>query len=214
MQYDEGLAKLESRARLATAVLWAFVAVGALTAFSEVLEATGTLNIAVDTGPLALAVGLVYMAFTLVFVVSVIVVAMWLHRAHANLRDAGLDGLEFSPGWAVGWYFIPFANLFMPFQAMRELWNSSHGQADVFGGEAPSEVKVWWGTWIVGNILSNVGTRILMMGEGGPGSVTVGNAIGAAGTALVIIAGVLLVRLIQGVTQAQRGGITAVGVFA
>src|SRR5688500_9582042 len=108
MQYDEGLAKLESRAKLATAVLWAFVAVGALTAFSEVLEATGTLNIAVDTGPLALAVGLVYMVFTLVFVVSVIVVAMWIHRAHANLRDAGLDGLEFSPGWAVGWYFIPF----------------------------------------------------------------------------------------------------------
>ena len=214
MQYVEGLAKLESRAKLATAVLWAFVAVAALTAFSEVLEATGTVNIAVDAGPLALAMGLAYMAFTLVFVASVVVVAMWIHRAHASLRDANVDGLEFTPGWAVGWYFVPIANLFMPFQAMRELWNASHGQADVFGGEAPSAVKVWWGAWIVGNILSNVGMRIVMMDEGGPGSVTVGKAIGAAGTALLIVAGVLLVKVIQGVTQAQRGGITAVGAFA
>src|SRR5687767_1529604 len=132
MQYDQGLATLENRAKLATAVLWAFVAVAVMTGFGEVLEATGTINIAVDAGPLALAIGLAYMAFTLVFVASVVVVAMWIHRAHANLRDAGTDGLEFTPGWAVGWYFIPFANLIKPFQAMRELWNASHGQADVF----------------------------------------------------------------------------------
>src|SRR5687768_18623297 len=108
MEYDAGLAKLEGRAKLATAVLWAFVAVAAMTAFGEVLEATGTLDIAVDTGPLALVVGLAYIAFFLMFVVSVVVVALWIHRAHANLRDAGVGGLEFTPGWAVGWYFIPF----------------------------------------------------------------------------------------------------------
>ena len=127
---------------------------------------------------------------------------------------AGVDGLEFTPGWAVGWYFIPFANLLKPFQAMRELWNASHGEVTTFGGEAPSQVKLWWGTWIAGNIVSNIGMRIVLMEDGGSGSVTAGNAIGAAGTALLMLAAVLLVKVIAGVTQAQRGGSTAAGVFA
>lgn len=214
MQYDQGLATLESRAKLATAVLWAFVAVAALTGLGEALEASGSLDIATDTGPLALAVGLAYVGFTLVFLVSVVVVAMWIHRAHANLRDAGADGLQFSPGWAVGWYFIPFANLVMPFQAMRELWNASHGNADPFGGSAPPVVKWWWAAWIVGNILSNLGMRILLMDEIDASSVTVGNSVSFAGSMLAIVAAVLLARIIHSVTQAQRGGIAAVGVFA
>ena len=214
MQYDQGLATLESRAKLATAVLWAFVAVAALTGLGEALEASGSLDIATDTGPLALAVGLAYVGFTLVFLVSVVVVAMWIHRAHANLRDAGADGLQFSPGWAVGWYFTPFANLVMPFQAMRELWTASHGEADRFGGEAPTEVKLWWGAWLVGNIASTVGTRIILMGEGEASSLVVGTALGGIGTVVIVLAAILLAKVIAGVTAAQRGGGTAVGVFA
>src|SRR5688572_5676802 len=111
MDYDAGLTKLEGRARFATAVLWVFVAVGALTAVGRLLEALGMLDLAVDVGPVAMAFALAYVLFFLVLVVSIIVVGMWIYRAHANLSDAGVDGLEFTPGWAVGWYFIPIANL-------------------------------------------------------------------------------------------------------
>jgi hypothetical protein len=52
------------------------------------------------------------------------------------------------------------------------------------------------------------------MGEGGASSVTVGNAIGVAGTTVIVLAAVLLTKVMEGVTQAQRGGSTAVGVFA
>src|SRR4030095_10643316 len=31
-----------------------------------------------------------------------------LHRAYANLSPLKARNLEFSPGWAVGWWFIPF----------------------------------------------------------------------------------------------------------
>lgn len=214
MTYDEGLAKLRTRATAATIALWAFVAVSILTAGGELLEARGVLSVEFDSGPLALAIGLTYLAYTAVFVVSIVLVARWIHRAHANLRESGMDGLEVTPGWAVGWYFVPFANLVMPFKAMRELWNASRGQHDPFGGEAPSVIKAWWAAWIVGNILSNVGSRILVMDDGGPGNVTVGNAVGAAGTVGVLIAAVLLRKIIAGVTEAQRGGMTAAGVFA
>ena len=172
MEFNEGLAKLEGRAKLARIVLWTFMAVGVLTAGSELLEASGRVDIEADTDPLASTVLLIYLAFTLVFFVSVVIVALWIYRAHANLRDAGMDGLEYTPGWAVGWYFVPLANLIMPFQAMRELWNASRGEEYQFAGVAPYEVKVWWAAWIGGGILSTVGTRILSLGEGGPNSLT------------------------------------------
>jgi hypothetical protein len=214
MEFNEGLAKLEARAKIATIVLWVFAAVSVLTAGCELLEASGMIDIETGSGMLVLAAGLVYLAYTATFIASVVVVAMWIHRAHANLHDAGVDGLEFTPGWAVGWYFIPFANLFKPFQSMRELWTASHGENNQFAGETPSEVKTWWAAWIIGNILSTVSARILLMGEGGANSVMVGNAVGVAGTAVIVLAAVLLVKVIEGVTQAQRGGSTAVGVFA
>lgn len=214
MTYEEGLATLEGRARLAKAALWAFVAVAVMTGVGEVLEATAIIDTTTGVDGLTLAVALTYIGFSAVFLICVVLVARWIHRAHANLRDAGVDGLEFTPGWAVGWYFIPFANLFKPFQAMRELWTASHAEVDRFGGEAPSEVKWWWGAWISGNILSSVSTRILLMGEGGANSLTIGNAIGAVSTALILFAAVLLIKLIDGVTSAQRGGVTAATVFA
>jgi uncharacterized BrkB/YihY/UPF0761 family membrane protein len=35
---------------------------------------------------------------------------IWLHRAVANARSLGVP-TECTPGWAVGWWFVPFANL-------------------------------------------------------------------------------------------------------
>jgi hypothetical protein len=167
-----------------------------------------------DLGALALAVGLIYLAYTVAFIVSAVLVAMWIHRAHANLQEGGADGLEFTPGWAVGWYFVPFANLIKPFQAMRELWTTSHAEVDRFGGEAPSEVKAWWAAWIVGNILNSVSTRIQLMGDNEGSSSTVAIAIGLAGGVATIAAAVLLQRIIASVTAAQRGGLAATAVFA
>ena len=197
MEFNEGLATLEGRAKLARIVLWTFVAIGILTAGSEALEAAGLVDITLDTNPLTMIVGLIYIAFAVVFIASVVIVALWIHRAHANLRDAGMDDLEFTPAWAVGWYFIPIANLFKPFQAMRELWNASHGDEHQFDDTTPAELKAWWAAWIVGNILNNIGSRVLSLGEGEPDSLMASNAIGAAGTVTTVMAAVLLAKLID-----------------
>jgi hypothetical protein len=215
MEYEAGLAKLEGRAKFATAALWVFVTIAVPSAFGQFLEASGSIDLAaVEIEPLALGIALAYLAYFAAFVASVVIVAIWIHRAHANLADAAVDGLEFTPGWAVGWYFIPIANLFKPFQAMRELWRASHGEAHPFDGPAPSAVTAWWTCWIVGNILSSVGDRLLTMSEGDATGLTAGHALGAAGTALHVAAALLLAKLIRAITSAQRGGVTAAGVFA
>jgi len=65
-----------------------------------------------------------------IFIASIVVFLIWEYRSFNNLSALEARNLEFSPGWAIGWWFVPFANLFKPFQAMRELWAESDPEYD------------------------------------------------------------------------------------
>src|SRR4030095_8115621 len=56
---------------------------------------------------------------------SFVSLLVWIYAAHANLPALNAGPLEFSPGWAVGWFFIPIANLVKPYQAVVEIWKGS-----------------------------------------------------------------------------------------
>ena len=58
-------------------------------------------------------------------VVVIVLFCIWIYRANYNARQLGATDMQFSPGWAVGWNFIPIANLWKPYQAMREIWQAS-----------------------------------------------------------------------------------------
>src|SRR5918997_1098797 len=70
------------------------------------------------------AVALIHLAVRIALVVAFL---LWLHRASKNLAALGnpKSRIEYTPGWAVGWFFIPFANLVMPYRAVREVWVKS-----------------------------------------------------------------------------------------
>jgi hypothetical protein len=84
------------------------------------------------------------------FLATAVVWLAWQHRAHSNLRAAGVPHLAFTPGWAVGWWFVPFANLVKPFQATREVWKASSGNAAWQMLPTWPVIGWWWGTWLVG----------------------------------------------------------------
>lgn len=119
---------------LATALISALATVGWLVTYVA------------DTGsPLLLATAsITQVAMMLVFLLSVIPILIWIYRAHANLANAGLDGLRHSAGWAVASYFVPFANFVVPFGAMRELYNRSAGEPQEFGHISVGAVTSWW----------------------------------------------------------------------
>jgi hypothetical protein len=139
------------------------------------------------------------------FIISAIAVAMWIHRAHANLYLFGMDGLEFTPGWSVGWFFIPFANLVMPFRAMKELWNRSFSHD---GSLEPPQVLLvlWWAGNILNNILSNVGVRLPF----GPFMQT----ILLCSFIAMILSAACLIQIIRRVTALQNQSSTIGAVFA
>lgn len=53
-----------------------------------------------------------------------------------------------TPGWAVGWYFIPIANLWKPYLAMRDIVRASSAVRELPHFLLP----VWWTLWIVSGI--------------------------------------------------------------
>jgi len=59
-----------------------------------------------------------------------ITIPMWMHRSNRNLRALGAEGLRWSPGLAAGGWFIPLANLFIPFSALDELERFARGKPD------------------------------------------------------------------------------------
>jgi len=78
------------------------------------------------------------------FLLGVIPIAFWIYRAHANLRAAGIGELAYSPGWSVGSFFVPLINFVIPFRAMRQLHNRSHGEAEWEGNSPVGDVTSWW----------------------------------------------------------------------
>ncbi|MGH2641603.1 MAG: DUF4328 domain-containing protein [Actinomycetota bacterium] len=83
-------------------------------------------------------------------VLTGIVWLVWQHRAHANLRAAGVPHLAFTPRWAVGWWFVPFANLVKPFQTVREVWKASSGIDRWEARPTWPVIGWWWGMWVGG----------------------------------------------------------------
>ncbi|MEK7950736.1 DUF4328 domain-containing protein [Luteolibacter soli] len=59
--------------------------------------------------------------------------------------------LQDTPGWAVGWYFIPIANLWKPFVAMRDIVRASTMREGLPSFLLPT----WWTLWILCNLADN-----------------------------------------------------------
>jgi len=78
-----------------------------------------------------------------------ILVLMWIYRANHNARQLGAADMRFTPGWAVGWYFIPIAWFWKPYQAMTEIWRASVNPSDWRATPVSPLLRWWWGLWIV-----------------------------------------------------------------
>lgn len=77
----------------------------------------------------------------------------WLSRSVDNAPPLGAGTPSFSPRWSIGWWFVPLANLIIPYRMVHEL----HGRLAI--GERPNGsgvVGAWWLAFIGGGLLSRI----------------------------------------------------------
>jgi hypothetical protein len=130
-----------------------------------------------------------------------------MYRAYKNLSGLRAYGLLHSPGWAVGWWFIPFANLIKPFTIMREIWvNSDPDYEEEFGFlssqvGAPAIVGLWWGMYIASGFISRIGDAFNSNANGIQPSVILFLLIYAA---LRFGAAIFAIQVVRGITDRQE----------
>ena len=88
----------------------------------------------------------------------------WFYRMYKNLfaLSTAVDPPpRYTPGWAVGSWFVPIMNLFRPVQMMGDVFSISDTNPAAKQPYTMSRlVMMWWAAWIFSAVLANVAVRI------------------------------------------------------
>lgn len=214
MGLAEGIDLLAQRAKIVKAMLAAGLVMVVAVLIGEIGELQG--RISLDNPELSSFEALYAAALLLSLVVLVatyVLFGMWVYRAAANVEVAAVPGFDYTPGWAVGWFFVPFANLFKPFAAMRQIWNASHGNESGDLDSGNPFLAFWWGLWILTAILTNVAIRLNLNPED-PSYVRTALQLETASSVLSLALYPIAYRLVDRITRAQQERLTAAHIFA
>ncbi|HEX4736274.1 MAG TPA: DUF4328 domain-containing protein [Allosphingosinicella sp.] len=152
----------------------------------------------IDPGAIA-AVGVGAILYLVALLACYVLVAMWIYRTNANAHLFS-DDVTITPGWSVGWFFVPFANLVMPFRGVRETWQESHEAAGRFEEVDSPLLGWWWGLWIATNIVSNMAG---MFGGYNPDALEAAPYVNLAAAAMSVASSLVLIQLMRRLNSAQ-----------
>ncbi|MGW1657424.1 DUF4328 domain-containing protein [Streptomyces atratus] len=142
-----------------------------------------------------------------------IVFIIWFRRVRMNAEVFDPSVQPMSPGWAVGAWFVPVANLVLPRRIAGGIWTAS-AQTNTDGSwrtVPATPMNLWWGAWVCSLAFSWVTSRQYMRAE------ETQEIIDAAGLVMVsdafdIMAAVLAILFVRKLTRMQ-GERAALGVY-
>ncbi|WP_144392093.1 DUF4328 domain-containing protein [Pleionea sediminis] len=136
-----------------------------------------------------------------------IVFIIWFHRAYKNLIAFGLERLSYSPGWSIGYWFIPIVNLFRPYQVAKEIWQRCAPEKEIkLLGENFTEVSNivswWWAFFLFSTITGRVSNKLMERSEDIDSFLTALN-ISMIADFLFIIGAVFAISFVKALDQRQ-----------
>jgi hypothetical protein len=144
--------------------------------------------------------GAVLVTHVLAFLVTAAAFITWMYQARRNIDRWEIAGLGWGPGWAIGGWFIPLANLVIPKLVMDAIWSGSVlGPTDrhAFKNSTPL-IRLWWLPLVIGQVAS----RFASDDPSAAFSVVI--------AALVItsaVAGILVIRRITRLQEERQQGL-------
>lgn len=129
------------------------------------------------------AYGLASLGYLVFAAIGFVGMMVWFYRATRNARAIS-NGLQTTPGWAVGYFFIPILSLFRPYRTMSEIWRSAITPLTWKSQNDPITLRLWWGGWLLGAIAGSIASGV----EGTSGPITwAATLIGAAADILFCV---------------------------
>ncbi|HET7664389.1 MAG TPA: DUF4328 domain-containing protein [Rhodanobacteraceae bacterium] len=145
-----------------------------------------------------------------IMLTTTVLFAMWIYRAASNARALGAKDMTFTPGWAVGYYFIPILCLWYPYQAMKEIWKASKAP-DAWEAAKRGSVLPWW--WLFYLLSGIFGYIVLMVAKAAHDldSLRIASVFMAVSCTINAISTIIAVVLVKQVHQMQMSHVQEPG---
>ncbi|HET7448615.1 MAG TPA: DUF4328 domain-containing protein [Methyloceanibacter sp.] len=206
---------LTKHTRWAKWLLWASVAISVISVISGIMDyrllqaiAAGQFDSDAEMTAAAqandLRQGIIGIAYIVLLLATSVVVLVWIYSANRNAHALGAAGMRFTPGWAVGWYFIPIFNLWKPYQAMKEIWKASADPGNWQAQPRSPLLPWWWFLWIASCIVANAMFRYTLKAEELDELINA-SGISIASDALDVPLDLVLIAIIDRIWRMQAG---------
>ena len=152
----------------------------------------------------------------LAFLVALVLFLRWVHLSYWNLRALDTQAMRFTPGWAVGYWFVPVLNIWRPAEVLGDLWRATEPGADRSGGGwralRSSPLIGWW--WALSLVAGPLEWMTSAMPAATLSELQNRNAILILGHVLELAAGACLFAVVGKLTKRQDAGAAAAGLEA
>ncbi|MCX4674751.1 DUF4328 domain-containing protein [Streptomyces sp. NBC_01433] len=143
-------------------------------------------------------------AQVLTLLATAVVFIIWFRRVRLNAEIFDASAHTMRPGWAVGGWFVPFANLWFPYRVAAGVWTASDRTRTDGGGRTATRapLNLWWAAWVCWMLFGRYAS-------GRYSSATLPQEIVDAATLVVasdvlgIVAAVLALLFVRGLTRMQ-----------
>ncbi|MEV7861168.1 DUF4328 domain-containing protein [Streptomyces hirsutus] len=89
-------------------------------------------------------------------VATAVVFVVWFYRVRRNADFFALDFCEMKSGWAIGAWFIPIGNLWLPRKVAGEVWNASTDWDSEARRTSRTPMNVWWALFVATGLVGRV----------------------------------------------------------
>ncbi|MEV6249881.1 DUF4328 domain-containing protein [Streptomyces sp. NPDC051742] len=164
-----------------------------------------------STGPAgvgALNLGVAYsMAFT-VYVATAVVFIVWFYRLRKNAEVWAGDLQTRKPGYAIGGWFIPIGNFWIPRAVAVEIWRASRWEPYAADGKRElTLLNSWWTCLLAANITNWISGKLFQSAQT-VAEYDTASTWSLAGYALDIVAAVLAILFVRRLTSMQHAKAT------
>jgi len=171
-----------------------------------ILEITGDATLRGDAGGDGQAVAILAAVAGLITIGALLFAGIaficWLHRARTNIDAFGGSWMRWGPGWTIGAWFVPLANLVIPLLVVAEIDRATDGHTGGWALRRPARVVVtlWAVLWTAFLILDRVTTFVPLDAV----SSAAGYGLMALAAAVEVGAAVCAILVIRRITAGQE----------
>lgn len=131
--------------------------------------------------------------------IIMVIFGIWINRACKNAWLLDPPRMGITPGWSVGYYFLPILSLWKPYVSMKQIRSASYGSDHALRNVLPA----WWTLWLVSALIGSIIAWLYYNADTEEGYLMTFK-LTFVSTAINVALNYIAVILITGITRAQN----------